>query len=42
MAMPTWDGTIGEEEYAPLARFVRSLAAPRTASVTSGNAPERN
>ena len=25
--MPTWDGVIEEGEYAPLARFVRSLAA---------------
>jgi Cytochrome C oxidase, cbb3-type, subunit III/Cytochrome c len=25
--MPTWDGVIGEDEYAPLATYVRSLAA---------------
>ncbi len=25
--MPTWDGVIQEEEYAPLASYVRSLAA---------------
>jgi hypothetical protein len=24
--MPTWDGVIGEDEYAPLAAYVRSLA----------------
>ena len=27
--MPTWDGVIGEDEYAPLATYVRSLAARR-------------
>ncbi len=27
IAMPTWDGTIEESEYAALARFVRTLAA---------------
>jgi mono/diheme cytochrome c family protein len=27
IAMPTWDGVIAEEEYAPLAAYVRSLAA---------------
>jgi cytochrome c2 len=42
VAMPTWDGTIEEQEYAPLARFLRTLASARTASVTSGDAPERN
>jgi mono/diheme cytochrome c family protein len=42
VAMPTWDGTIEEHEYAPLARFLRTLAAPRTASVTPGDASERN
>jgi mono/diheme cytochrome c family protein len=26
IAMPTWDGVIKEEEYAPLAAYVRSLA----------------
>ncbi len=26
--MPTWDAVIGEEEYAPLAAYVRSLAPP--------------
>jgi hypothetical protein len=25
--MPTWDGVIREDEYAPLAGYVRSLAA---------------
>jgi mono/diheme cytochrome c family protein len=33
ISMPTWDGMIEEHEYAPLVRFVRSLAdAPRRAS----------
>jgi mono/diheme cytochrome c family protein len=27
VAMPTWDGVIQEEDYAPLAAYVRSLAA---------------
>ena len=27
VAMPTWDGVIREDEYAPLAAYVRSLAA---------------
>jgi len=26
VAMPTWDGVIGEDEYAPLAAYIRSLA----------------
>jgi mono/diheme cytochrome c family protein len=26
IAMPTWDGVIGEDEYAPLAAYVRALA----------------
>lgn len=26
--MPTWDGVIAEEDYAPLAAYVRTLAAP--------------
>jgi mono/diheme cytochrome c family protein len=42
VAMPTWDGTIEEQEYAPLARFVRSLAVPRTASAASPEPAERN
>ena len=42
VAMPTWDGTIEEHEYAPLARFVRTLASARTASVASGEPSERN
>jgi mono/diheme cytochrome c family protein len=42
VAMPTWDGTIEEHEYAPLARFVRSLAAARTASTTPDGAAEAN
>jgi hypothetical protein len=40
--MPTWDGAIEEHEYAPLARFVRSLAAARTASTTPDGAAEAN
>ena len=35
IAMPTWDGVIKEEDYAPLATYVRSLArgaAPQPAS----------
>jgi mono/diheme cytochrome c family protein len=28
--MPTWDGVIAEEDYAPLAAYVRSLAGPRS------------
>lgn len=32
VAMPTWDGTIEESEYAPLARFVRSLSVARSGS----------
>jgi mono/diheme cytochrome c family protein len=31
VAMPTWDGTIEEAEYAPLARFVRTLSELRGA-----------
>ena len=38
VAMPTWDGTIEERDYAPLARFLRTLAAPRTASVKAEGA----
>ncbi len=37
IVMPTWDGVIKEEEYAPLASYVRSLAAaspPRPAAST--------
>jgi len=26
VAMPTWEGVIQEDEYAPLAAYVRSLA----------------
>jgi mono/diheme cytochrome c family protein len=29
IAMPTWDGVIAEDEYAPLAAYVRTLAAER-------------
>lgn len=36
VAMPTWEGTIEESEYAPLARFVRSLSLARTASSVGG------
>jgi mono/diheme cytochrome c family protein len=32
VAMPTWDGTIEEAEYAPLAHFVRSLSEARARS----------
>ena len=35
VAMPTWDGTIEEADYAPLARFVRSLSLARTASMAT-------
>jgi mono/diheme cytochrome c family protein len=28
--MPTWDGVIAEEDYAPLAAYVRSLGEPAT------------
>jgi mono/diheme cytochrome c family protein len=44
IAMPTWDGTIEEAEYAPLARFVRTLFTARTASAGTGAGPgpERN
>ncbi len=41
VAMPTWDGTIEEPEYGPLARFLRTLAVPRTASA-AGAAPSAN
>jgi cytochrome c553 len=27
--MPTWDGVIAEEDYAPLAAYARSLAVPK-------------
>ena len=40
--MPTWDGTIEEKEYAPLARFLRTLAAPRTASADAAGEAARN
>jgi len=38
IAMPTWNGVIQEEEYAPLAAYVRSLAraAAQTAAGTTG------
>jgi mono/diheme cytochrome c family protein len=38
IAMPTWDGVIKEEEYVPLAAYVRSLAraAPAASSAPSG------
>jgi len=42
VVMPTWDGTIEEKEYAPLARFLRTLAAPRTASADAGSDAARN
>jgi hypothetical protein len=38
--MPTWDGVIRDEDYAPLAAYVRSLAAhsggPRAVVVGAG------
>ncbi len=42
IAMPTWDGTIEEAEYAPLARFVRSLSQARTASTPAADRGARN
>jgi cytochrome c2 len=41
VAMPTWDGTIEEPEYAPLVRFVRSLseARARQAASSTGDDP---
>jgi mono/diheme cytochrome c family protein len=33
VAMPTWEGTILETEYAPLARYVRSLSEARMRSL---------
>jgi len=42
VAMPTWDGTIEESEYAPLAGFVRSLSTARGASSTPADRSERN
>ena len=42
IAMPTWDGTIEDAEYAPLARFVRSLSLARTASAPTAEAAVRN
>jgi len=35
VAMPTWDGVIREEEYAPLVAYVRSLAAAGAPGSTS-------
>lgn len=35
VAMPTWDGTIDESEYASLARFVRSVSEARDAGRAS-------
>jgi mono/diheme cytochrome c family protein len=40
VAMPTWDGTIQETEYAPLARFVRTLSEARGAEA-AGIPPAR-
>lgn len=37
IAMPTWDGVIREEEYAPLAAYVRSLAEPRPVAPPPGS-----
>jgi mono/diheme cytochrome c family protein len=37
IAMPTWEGVIREEEYAPLAAYVRSLAAPSRGGLASGS-----
>ncbi|HET9316005.1 MAG TPA: c-type cytochrome, partial [Vicinamibacteria bacterium] len=42
VAMPTWDGTIEEREYPPLARFLRALAVPRTARVDVDAGSEAN
>jgi mono/diheme cytochrome c family protein len=42
VAMPTWDGTIEEDEYAPLARFVRSLAERRSAHLAPDGTAELN
>ena len=40
VAMPTWDGTIEEPEYAPLARFVRSLSETRSRQAASAPGEE--
>jgi mono/diheme cytochrome c family protein len=37
IAMPTWDGTIEEPEFAPLARFVRSLSEARSRQAASSS-----
>jgi hypothetical protein len=28
--MPTWDGVIQDDEYAPLVRYVKTLQLPRS------------
>ena len=38
IAMPTWDGVIKEEEYLPLAGFVRSLAKAAPLAASAPNA----
>ena len=39
IAMPTWDGVIKEEEYAPLAGFVRTLASTAPAAPDPATRP---
>jgi mono/diheme cytochrome c family protein len=39
IVMPTWDGTIEEAEYGPLARFVRSLSLARGRSSKAPQPP---
>jgi mono/diheme cytochrome c family protein len=42
VGMPTWDGTIEESEYAPLAHFVRSLSLARAANAGVAEARVRD
>ena len=39
--MPTWDGVIAENEYAPLLQYVRKLGqdAERDGTIAGGSAP---
>jgi mono/diheme cytochrome c family protein len=37
VAMPTWEGVIREEEYAPLAAYLRSLAASNSGDIALGS-----
>jgi mono/diheme cytochrome c family protein len=39
VSMPTWDGTIEESEYAPLARYVRTLSEARASGARAASAP---